>query len=254
MRAIIIEDEPQAAERLGRLVRQCRPGVEIIATLESVEDAVAWLKAHRAPDLAFFDIQLSDGFSFSIFEQARIDFPVIFTTAFDEYALRAFSVNSIDYLLKPVDPEDLERAFRKWEQLSRPAGNISPDLVRSVMAMIQQPQYKERFLVRTGNHLRSVTTAEISYFFSADKITWLRLADGYKYPVEQTLEQLEGLLDPARFFRLNRKYLVGIDAIAKLTPYSNSRLRVQLPHADPEERIIVSREKVQPFKAWLEGE
>ena len=255
MRVIIVEDEPMAAERLARLIRQCRPGTELVATLESVEEALEWLTSHPAPDLGFFDIQLSDGFSFSIFERTHIGFPVIFTTAFDEYALRAFSVNSIDYLLKPVDPEALERAFSKWEQLSRSkGGSLSPELMQSVMAMLQQPQYKERFLVRMGNHLRSVTTGEIAYFFSADKITWLRLLDGPKYPLEQTLEQLESLLDPAQFFRLNRQYLVSINAISKLTPYSNSRLRVQLPHADPDERVIVSREKMQPFKEWLEGE
>ncbi len=256
MRVIIVEDEHLAAERLLVLLQEHDPAIEIAATLDCIEETLEWLDANQAPDLGFFDIQLADGLSFSIFEQRTIQFPVVFTTAFDQYALRAFEVNSIDYLLKPLDRMALERAFQKYCQLIGDGKASAPDLetLQEVMQMMKRPSYKERFVVKKGSHLLSIAASDIQYFYSENKLTWARLASGQKHAVDFTLEQLETMLDPASFFRLNRKYLAGLHAIEKATSYSNSRLMISLPALEANERVVISREKVHSFRAWFAGE
>jgi two-component system LytT family response regulator len=255
MRIIIVEDEHLAAERLADLLQQYDPAIAIAATLDSIEETVEWLAASPPPDLGFFDIQLADGLSFSIFEQVRIDFPVVFTTAFDQYALKAFEVNSIDYLLKPIDREALARAFRKYSTLKGEVAQPALDIrvLQDTLQMLQGSRTKERFVVKKGPHLISIPTSDILYFFSENKQSWARTPDGRKHAVDYTLEQLEHLLDD-RFFRLNRQYLVSLKGIQKATAYSNSRLRVHLVHAPADEKTIVSRDKVQSFRQWFAGE
>ena len=256
MRVLIVEDEPLAADRLETLLRRKLPDMELLDILDTVEDTVAFLQNGQLPDLAFFDIQLADGLSFSVFDQVPADFPVVFTTAFDQYALRAFEVNSIDYLLKPVTDDHLDRALNKFRQRhstgeSQPL--LTPAVLQSALAMLQGPSYKERFVVKSGANLLTVAVEDILYFWSQDKMTWIRIKDGRKHVVEYTLEQLDSMLDPKKYFRVNRKYCVRLDAIHKATVYSNSRLKLHLPHLDKAEEVVVSREKVQAFKSWLAG-
>lgn len=257
MRILIVEDEPLAADRLETMLRQRIPDMELLSILDTVEDSVEFLQNNSSPDLAFFDIQLADGLSFSVFDQVPADFPVVFTTAFDQYALRAFEVNSIDYLLKPVVGDKLDRALNKFQQRNnkeeaQPMLNAA--VLQNALAMLRGPKYKERFVIKSGANLITVTTSAIQCFWSQDKMTWIRLPDGRKHVVDFTLEQLEGILDPKSYFRVNRKYMVRLEAIQKATVYSNSRLKLHLPHLDKGDEVIVSREKVQDFKRWLQGD
>lgn len=255
MKVLIVEDEDLAVERLEQLIGQYDAEIEVIAKLDTVAASVQWLQSNPAPDLAFFDIQLADGLSFQIFEKTEVPCPVIFTTAYDQYALKAFKVNSIDYLLKPLDLEELSQAFEQYEQLKARFKQASPvvglESVQRAMQMLTQ-KHKSRFIVKSGHSLASVAVAEIQYFFSEHKLSWLVHQSGKKFAVDYTLEQLEELLDPERFFRLNRKYIVAIDGIKEVINYTNSRLKVLLvPHPDKEE-VIVSREKASALKAWLD--
>jgi DNA-binding LytR/AlgR family response regulator len=254
MKVVIIEDEAPAAERLSDLIRRHDPAMEVVACLDSVREAVAWfVAAAEPPDLAFFDIQLADGLSFDIFRQCRVPCPVIFTTAYDEYALRAFKVNSIDYLLKPIDAEDLRQAFAKLETLKSAFAQKDDSAVLQTMQeairALQKPAPKNRFVVKSGAQLLSIPAADILYFFHEDKIVWLRRNDRKKYAVDFTLDQLESLLDPARFFRLNRQMILSFPAIAEVVAHSNSRLKIKL--TDNAEPAIVSRERVGAFRAWF---
>lgn len=251
MNILIIEDEDLAVWGLTSKLRHLDPSIEVLATLDTVKAAVRWFQENPAPDLAFFDIQLADGLSFEIFDQARVACPIIFTTAYDAYALRAFKVNSIDYLLKPVAQEDLARALSKLRQLRNPATPIDAAAIRQMFQALQPPQYKTRFMVKVGDHLGAVEDKEIVYFFGENKIVWLRHKNGRKYPIDYTLEQLEDLLDPQRFFRLNRQYIAAIDAIKDVMAYSNSRLKVTLHDPMNTGDILVSREKVEAFKGWM---
>lgn len=255
MKVLIIEDEILAAERLESLIKQYDATIEIVEIIDSVEDTVIWLTKNDHPDLIFLDIQLADGLSFEIFEQTTVNSPIVFTTAYDEYAVKAFKVNSIDYLLKPIDLEDLTKAFIQYKkQYPAPIQKrVSPDLVLIQQAMqMLTKQYKTRFIVKAGNHLNAVPVENISYFFSEHKATWLQTATK-KYLIDYTLEQIEGMLDPTQFFRLNRKYLVIFSAIRDVISYSNSRLKVTLVDAKKaDEQILISREKVSAFKAWLD--
>jgi DNA-binding LytR/AlgR family response regulator len=260
MKIIIIEDEDLAAEGLSISLKKVDKTIEIIAILDSVKTAVDWFQNNPAPDLAFFDIQLADGVSFEIFEKTAVKCPVIFTTAYDEYALRAFKVNSIDYLLKPVSVLDLKSAFEKWQLLkgnteSPPPQSFDDSAMRQMMQMMTQrittPQYKTRFMVKIGEHLQAFAVEDIEYFYGENKTVWLRHRNGRKYVIDYTLEQLEDMLDPMRYFRINRKYIPSIEAITNVTSYSNSRLKIQLKEPPDKEDILISREKVETFKNWL---
>lgn len=251
MRVLIIEDEPQAATRLTRLVAALQPDWEIADTLDSVKRSIEWLSKSSC-DLILMDIQLADGLSFEIFERIVVTAPVIFTTAYNEYALKAFKVNSIDYLLKPVDQAELQAALNKYHSLTRttPGSEKMMESIRYAMQMLTK-KYKERFVIKVGEHLKSVEVGEILFFFSLEKTTFAQTVDGRKHILDFTLDQLDGLLDPARFFRVNRKYIVSVTAIKDMVSYTNSRLKLVLKTSDDDD-VIVARERVQEFKNWLD--
>lgn len=249
MRILILEDEELAADRLQSMILKLRPETEVLAVLDTVEEAVEFLRAEPPIDLAFFDIQLADGASFQVFEQLKVSCPVIFTTAYDQYTLKAFKVNSIDYLLKPINEPDLGQAIGQFEEMRAQFGTAPNSLqrVEKVLRSLQK-QHKSRFVVRAGHQFLSIRVESIQYFFTEHKTTWLRHQDGKKHALEHTLEELEELLDPAMFFRVNRQYIVHIDQIQQTTVYSNARLKIRLGDAT---ETTVSRDRVSDFKTWL---
>lgn len=252
MNILIVEDEPQAADRLATLIQSERPSWIVQAKLDSVRRSVNWLKEHPAPGLIFLDIQLADGLSFEIFEQTSVNAPIIFTTAYNEYALKAFKVNSIDYLLKPVDQDELKAALKKFEMLSdgvAPQAKIMESIGYAMQMLTKK--YKERFVLKVGEHLKSVEVKDILFFYSLEKTTFAQSSDGRKHILDFTLDQLEGLLNPDRYFRINRKYIVSADAIQDMVSYTNSRLKLAMKHSDDSD-VVVARERVQEFKDWLD--
>ena len=253
MKILLIEDEPQAAQRLEKLVTAILPEVFILAKIDTVKKAVQWLKSNPSPDLILMDIQLADGISFSIFDQCEVKSPVIFTTAYDEYALKAFKVNSIDYILKPIDETELRRAIQKLETLSGTKNASPAKMLESIGLAMQMltKKYKERFVVKVGEHLKSIEVADVLFFFSLEKTTFAQTKDGRKHILDFTIEQVDELMNPERFFRINRKYLVASDAIQDMISYTNSRLKLVLKTSDDNE-VIVARERVQEFKDWLD--
>ncbi len=252
MNYLIVEDEEQAAKRLKRIIAKLSPEAFIHGPLESIEEAVSWLKDNPVPDLAFFDIHLADGLSFEIGEQHPINFPIIFTTAYDQYAIRAFKLNSIDYLLKPIEEEELERAIKKFNRrfLNHPAlkfGELWPSQIKGDY----ENRYKSRFVTRIGDRLQALDTSDVAFAYSENKGTYLRSISGKNYLVDYTLEQLEGLMDPKIFFRLNRKYMSRFEAINEMLSYSNSRIKIKLKGWEDQD-IVLSREKTREFKSWLD--
>ncbi|MBO6494103.1 MAG: response regulator transcription factor [Roseivirga sp.] len=251
MKVLIVEDESMAAKRLTNLLLKLEPDIEILDQLDSVKTAVKWLSNNQA-DLLFFDIQLADGLSFEILNQVNIQTPIIFTTAFDEYAIKAFKVNSIDYLLKPIDPVELKHALEKFHQNFKQPEPQQPNMTMLEQAMkMLTKQYKERFVVKIGEHIHTIPVSDTAYFFSQDKATFLVTEEKKRYIIDYTLEEVEGLIDPQDFFRINRKYLVSMRAVKDIVSYTNSRLRIIL-HQSDEMDAIVSRERVQDFKKWLD--
>jgi DNA-binding LytR/AlgR family response regulator len=249
MTVLIIEDESLAADKLERMLLETDPSVIVAAKLGSIKDSVRWLMHNRA-DLIFLDIQLSDGISFSIFEQVDVNTPVIFTTAYDQYAVRAFQLNSIAYLLKPIRKSDLAGSLMKY-QLLRAAFSIDFD---ALMEQIQgrDPGYRKRFLVQTGEKIRKIEVADIAWFTVLGKGVWLRTFQGNSYAVDYSLEGLESILDPSVFFRINRKYLVNINSIATMTAWSRGRIKLELkPKADDELDTVVSIDRAAAFRKWL---
>ncbi len=257
MKIIIIEDEELAAEGLIRSLKKAEKDCEVLAVLDSVKTAVEWFKNNPIPDLAFFDIQLADGVSFEIFEKTAVKCPVIFTTAYDEYALRAFKVNSIDYLLKPISVSDLSKAFDKWRLLQGTTASptIDETAMRQMMQMMTQrvatPQYKTRFMVKIGDHLQTIQAEDIDFLLGENKSVWLYHKNGRKYIIDYTLDQLDELLEPERFFRLNRQFITAISSIKDVIAYSNSRLKIVFNNPPSKDDIIMSREKVETFKLWM---
>ncbi len=260
LRALLVEDEPLAARRLADLLARQPEPVQVLGTAESVAQAVALLAGPRpAPDVLFLDIHLADGLSFGIFEQVAVPCPVIFTTAYDQYALQAFKVNSVDYLLKPIDEAELAAALRKLRALRAapaPAAAFDPALLAQLVQQLQQAapaaHHKTQFVVRVGEHLKVVPVEQVAYFFSLEKATFLQTVEGRKFVVDYTMDQLETLLDPRRFFRLNRAYLAQQAAIQDIVHYTNSRLQTVLRPGAPDAQVLVSREKVNLFKSWLD--
>ena len=250
MKILLIEDEPQAAQRLEKLTKSIVPEATILASIDSVKKAVSWLTSNTAPDLILMDIQLADGISFSIFDQCEVKSPVIFTTAYDEYALKAFKVNSIDYILKPVDEADLRTALNKYQTLTAPAESKLLESIGHAMNMLTK-KYKERFIVKVGEHLKSIETKEILFFFSLEKTTFAQTSDGRKHILDYTLDQLETMVNPVDYFRINRKYMVHAKSIQDMISFTNSRLKLRLQGSDDSD-IIVARERVQEFKEWLD--
>ena len=248
MRILIIEDENGAARRLVTLIKEIIPNCEIYGNLDTVTSAVEWLNTNPQPDLIFLDIQLADGISFEIFEHVKVTSPIIFCTAFDQYAIKAFKLNSIDYLLKPIDPDELKNALTKFQSVQK-APEITLDQIRILLQPVQKV-YKNRFLVKIGERIQTIALDEISTFYSEDKVSFLMTRQGKKFIIDYTLDEVENLLNPEFFFRLNRKYISSVNAIKGVFTYSNSRLKIQLENCDDND-ILISREKMAAFKNWL---
>lgn len=251
MRILIVEDEDLAVKRLQKSLLAVEKNIEIAGVTDSVKDTVEWLQANPAPDLIMMDIELADGQSFSIFNLIEVNSPVIFTTSYDEYALRAFKVNSIDYLLKPVQEEDLRAAFSKYHSI-RGNGNVKDihHLVDELKQQLSPKEYRKRFLVKNGQRLQSIEVTEISYFFSDGRLNFFKTHDNKKFVVDYTMDELETMLDPDQFFRVSRSFVLTIPSIHKIDDYFGNRLVLQLkPEIDKE--VLVSREKVTAFKKWM---
>ena len=250
MNCLIIEDEKVAAERLSGLIKNYDQSIEILEIIQSVKNSVKWLNTNQAPDLIFMDIQLADGLSFEIFEQTIVKTPVIFTTAYDEYALKAFKVNSIDYLLKPIDQGELNTAIEKFNENNK--SNEIPTQVFDNILQSLTKNYKNKFVIKVGEHIKVFKIDDVQCFYSMEKYSFLQNNSGGDYAIDYSLDQLEGLLDPARFFRINRKFIVSSSAISDIISFTNSRLQVKLL-SNTSDDLIVSREKVHGFKNWLEN-
>lgn len=250
MNIIIIEDEKPAARLLQRKIEKL--GLSVQTLLHSVEESLLWFQNNNHPDLIFLDIQLSDGLSFEIFEQINIKSAVIFTTAFDEYALRAFKLNSIDYLLKPIDEEELEQAILKFKSQFQKNKMASFDfeMIKKMLINPTEKSYKQRFTIKIGEHIKMIQIEEIECLYSENKGTYIHTLDNRDYLLDGTLEQMESELDPHHFFRVSRKFIIPLKTIKDIVVYSNSRLKIILPTYKTEE-IIVSRERVNDFKEWL---
>ncbi len=250
MNAIIVEDEKLSAEHLSTLLKRIDPTVHIVATFDSVKKSVEAFHSGLSADLLFLDIHLADGLSFDIFSKIALEIPVIFTTAYDEYAIKAFKVNSIDYLLKPVGITELKEALEKFKKLSQGQQvRMLENITTAYQAM--NKQYKGRFMVKMGDTIASVKTDDVALFIAEDGIALLVTAAGKRYPVDYTLDQLEALVAPESFFRINRKALIHINSVQKVSPYLNSRLKISAPHLG-DEAAVVSRERVNDFKLWLD--
>lgn len=250
MNIIIIEDEKPAARLLQRKLEKL--GLKINSMLHSVEESIHWFNDNPHPDLVFLDIQLSDGLSFEIFETVTIKSAIIFTTAYDEYALRAFKLNSIDYLLKPIDEDDLEAAVIKFKTRNSSSPNLSLDfeMIKKMLVNPMDKTFKKRFTIKMGQQLKMIAIEEVECFYSENKGTYLHTFDNRDYLLDTTLEQLETELDPAAFYRVSRKFIIPLKAIKEIQLHSNSRLKVILPTYKDDE-VIVARERVNDFKEWL---
>lgn len=250
MQAIIIEDEPRAARRLEKLIQEVDASIQIIATLESIQDSKSFLSQNPKIDLIFSDIELADGLSFDIYESLTTLPPIIFTTAYDQYAIKAFKNNGIDYLLKPVELLDLQKAIQKLKSLSSPTIDTSVLQLLAAQLKPEKKTYKDRFMVKVGPHIKTILTANISAFYSLDKGTYAFTNDQRNYVLDYSLEQLEEAMDRQRFFRINRNFIICIDATMDIVAWSNSRLKIDVP-GYTEDLIIVSRNKTKEFKIWL---
>ena len=253
-KALIIEDEKPAVEHLQRLINQLDIKIDILGVISSIDDALVWFDNHPLPDLIFLDIQLSDGLSFEIFNHVNISCPIIFTTAYEEYAIKAFKVNSIDYLLKPIGIDDLNYAINQFASINYNFRDTYNQTIRykvdQVMKLLTN-NYKSRFVVNIGMHIRSVEVEKINLFFSLEKSTFFLDNTGKTYDLAYSLEQIEKLIDPKQFFRISRKYVVNINAIADIISYSSSRLKLKITNSKDDD-IIVSRSKLTEFRRWLE--
>ncbi len=251
MNVIIIEDEKPSARRLQRMLNVLDVKAETM--LHSVEESIAWFQNNKHPDLIFLDIQLSDGLSFEIFEAIEIKSAIIFTTAYDEYALQAFKLNSIDYLLKPIDDEELAKAVNKYKDRLTQNHSVTLDFndIKKLLINPIDREYKKRFSIKVGQHLKLINIEDIECFYSENKGTYLYTKEGRNYLLDTTLEQLEDELEPQTFFRINRKFFVNINAIKDMVSYTNSRLQIKLNSYNDQD-VIVARERVKDFKAWLE--
>ncbi len=250
MNIIILEDEELAARRLETMIRHFDPSINIMAKIESVEEAIQWFKTHPQPDLIFLDIHLEDDLSFAIFDKVEVKSPIIFTTAFDEYAIKAFKLKSIDYLLKPISQDDLNKAILKYQDWNK-TNSTHLDL-QSLFSLINNkvPTYKSRFSITIGTKIKTIDISEIAYFYSQSSITFMVTNENMEYPIDYSLDHLISLMDPQQFFRINRQFLVKMKAIANVHVFPKSHLKLDLIPARKEE-VFVSIDKVAKFKDWL---
>ncbi|MGV3561438.1 LytR/AlgR family response regulator transcription factor [Larkinella arboricola] len=257
MDVLVIEDEELAVRKLTKLLQDVDDSIRIVGTAASVRASVQWLQNNTSPDLILMDIELADGQSFEIFEQTHVVSPVIFTTSYDEYALRAFKVNSIDYLLKPIKRHELEASLAKHRKLHTQAetetggGRMAIEaLVQQLRQQIQPTEYRKRFLVKHLSQWMPIEISEIAYFYSEEGISLFRTRNNQKFSVDYTLDELEAMLDPTQFFRANRQFIVDINCVQQIHPYFNNKLKLTLKPA-PEEEVLVSRERATEFKKWM---
>lgn len=246
---LIIEDEQAAGKRLKKMAEESMPDAAVAEPIASIRSAVEWLSANPAPDLIFLDVHLADGQSFEIFKQVKVTSPIIFTTAYDQYALEAFKLNSIDYLLKPLKKEEFERAIEKYNRLQSPS---QPENLEKLIAALNGANYKQRFVVKYGEHIKTVETTEVAYFYTENKGNFMVTKDNRRYAIDYNLDQLEELLDPKKYFRINRQFIIGFHAITEMFSYSKSRVLIKL---NPPSKLdtIVSAERSATFKQWLNG-
>ena len=250
IKTLIIEDEEPAALRLGKMLTEIEPSIQILDTLDSIEASVRWLESNVCPDLIMLDIQLADGLSFDIFKKTTVNSFVIFTTAYDEYAIKAFELNSIDYLLKPVDRTKLEQSIRKYRKMTESSRTVN---IQALMETLEsrKPSFKKRFAVNIGSRIISVETSSVAWFYSLEKSTFLCTDEDRHYPLDFSLEHLEELLDPDQFFRINRQYLVRYFAIRRIHILSKSRIKLEV-HPPPKSDLLVSTAKAHSFRLWLD--
>lgn len=256
LNVLIVEDETPAADKLERYLKKYSEGIQVLHRIDTVKESVQWLRDHQAKvDLIFMDVQLKDGISFSIFQEIKIEKPIIFITAYNEFALDAFKVNSIDYLLKPITFTDLSVSLKKMESLSSQLrwNEEKNKTITQNLPSSPAKSYKNRFMVKLGEHIRSITSEEISFFFADGRDVYLITNQLRKFIIDYTLEGLDEILDPKQFYRVNRSYIVNISSIQDVVVYSNSRLKIT-PIIKWEKEIIVSRDKVNDFKQWFDGE
>jgi len=252
MKLLIIEDEYHAQKYLSNLIKQVMPTAQILDMLDSVEDSVEWFKNNPTPDLIFMDIQLADGLSFNIFKKVEVNAPVIFTTAFDQYTLQAFKVNSVDYLLKPIDEVDLKKSIDKYEQLYGNNQSFNRESLLKVINSFQQKEnFRQRFLIKQGKDFIYLPVEDIAYLYSSDGMTFIMDKHRKRHLLDSTLDSIEKELDSNYFYRISRKQIIHIQSVAKIFSYFNYRLKLELK---PESKVeaIVSRERVKEFKAWLD--
>ncbi len=249
MNIVLIEDEHLAYQRMAKLMKEIVPSVQILAHHDTVESAKTWFSKNPLPDLVLLDVQLSDGTAFDLLKLAKIDCPIIFTTAYDQYAIDAFAATSVDYLLKPIKKADLENALQKLKKFQ----NIFQQGEVPKAATSAVPEYKKRFVIRFGEHIKSLAVEDIAYCYSENKNTYARDREGRIYPLDHNLDMLEEMLNPADFFRINRQYIITLKAISEMKTYSKARVIVKLsPMA--KEQPVVSSERAADFKKWLAGE
>lgn len=249
MKALIIEDEKPASDKLVRLIKKVDPDLQIMGITESVEETVNWLNNNELPELIFMDIQLDDGLCFEIFENFQMDVPIIFTTAYNNYTLQAFKVNSIDYLLKPIQEEELALALKQVKKV-KPEYDIESQIKKAIQAI--HKSHRNRFLIKIGPNFKSISVTDISYFFIEEKGTYLETNSGRSYSIDFTIDQLTQMVNPDHFYRINRACLVNINGITQLSAYSSSRLQLSIENHEKSELFVVSRDKVSDFKKWMD--
>ncbi|CAN5183937.1 LytTR family DNA-binding domain-containing protein [soil metagenome] len=254
IRILIIEDEAAASKRLQKMVTDLMPDITIAGVLVSISASVDWFNNNKQPDLVLSDIHLADGSSFEIFKTVKIDCPIIFITAYDQYALEAFKHNSIHYLLKPVKKEELSDALEKFKKMHAAQKGNTIDFEK-IIAAFKKPEatYKDRFIIRFGEHIKTIETNDIAYFYTESKANYAVMKDGKRYPIDHNLDELEQLIDPKKFFRINRQFIIGYSSITEMVSYSKSRVLIKL---NPPSKLetIVSTERSAAFKSWLAGE
>lgn len=256
MKVLIVEDEELAVKKLKKTLQNVEAGATVAGETDSIKGTVQWLESNPAPDLILMDVELNDGQSFEIFHHVKVKSPVIFITSYDEYALKAFKVNSVDYLLKPVQQEDLEAAINKYKELKKLYRHDSENNTGEIELLVKKLQslesrdYRKRFLVKQGTKLVSVEVTDIAYFFSDGRLNFFKTTDNRKFIVDYTMEELNDMLDPEQFFRISRSFYIAVNSVVQANEYPGNRLELQLNPAS-EKEVIVSREKVSDFKTWL---
>jgi DNA-binding LytR/AlgR family response regulator len=250
MNVLITENEKPAVAGLVMLLKKIDPGINVVGVTESVESTINWFQSNPKPDLIFMDIQLDDGLCFELFETIKVEIPVIFTTAYDEYMLSAFKVNSVDYLLKPIDEDNLRRAIDKFKSIHYNT-SVKNEVIRQLLNELNKG-YKNRFLIKVGEHYKSIPDKDIACFYILNRATFIRTTSDKDYPVDYSLDNLQKTINPNQFFRINRNCIINIHEISDILNYSSSRLKIKLKSNKPIYEFIISKDKVSEFKRWID--